>query len=258
MSYRGRKPHSALLWAGILVVLFSILMYGMAPFHLQKFAAFPGLLGLFLLALWASKCCNLRLSRVLQRILWVGFIAAVGLFLMLQSVIFAHAQDDIRGEPQVMIVLGAQVKENGPSVLLADRLHTAFAYWQEHPEITIVVTGGQGPDEPWTEASAMAAYLIELGVPESQLMLEEEAHNTHENLIYSFALLAQMGYDVTDDMLVVSNGFHLARVALLWERVAGSQENLSRLAAPCSDTPAKIQSYIREAPALVKSWIFDR
>ena len=74
----------------------------------------------------------------------------------------------------MLVILGCQVKPEGPSMLLQDRLNKALDYWKEHPDITIVVSGGQGPDEPVTEARAMADYLIQAGVPEDSLMLEEQ------------------------------------------------------------------------------------
>ena len=69
------------------------------------------------------------------------------------------AYDHIQGEPEVMVILGCQVRQDGPSVLLRDRLDEALDYLEDHPDMTVVVSGGQGPDEPTSEAQAMADYL---------------------------------------------------------------------------------------------------
>ena len=112
-----------------------------------------------------------RLLTVLFTLILMGTLA----FFILLGVVLAGSHDDIQGEPGVMVILGCQVKPEGPSMLLQDRLNKALDYWKEHPDITIVVSGGQGPDEPTTEARAMADYLIQAGVPEDSLMLEEQS-----------------------------------------------------------------------------------
>lgn len=182
-----------------------------------------------------------------------GFLA----FSALLGVVLAGSRDQIQGDPGAMIILGCQVKPWGPSILLQDRLDKALAYFEEHPDVTIVTSGAQGPDEPCTEATAMRDYLVEHGVPEGQILLEEGSTSTLENIRYSIDVLAEHGYDVTADIAVVSNGFHLARVRMIWDRVCGGTYNLSTLAAPSSHAPSRLKMYIREPLALVKSFIFD-
>lgn len=252
--YRGNKE----LWTGILILLASVLAFWIAPFSVEKFAAFPALFGVFVILLWAADRCEAVVARTLRRLLWSGFTASVIIFFAMGTMLVFGARSQIKSQPQVMIVLGAQVKTTGPSSLLVNRLDTALEYWESNQGMTIVVSGGQGPDEPWTEASAMAEYLLNGGVPREQLLLEDRSSNTYENLSFSLALLRENGYNIKDDMMVVSNGFHLTRVRMLWDRVAGEEVVLSTLAAPGTDMASLTQSYIREVPALIKSWIFDR
>ena len=167
-------------------------------------------------------------------------------------------RDAVQGDPQIMIILGCQVKPWGPSILLQDRLDKALDYLEEHPDMTIVVSGGQGPDEHITEAQAMRDYLVEQGVAAEQILQEDQSHNTFQNLTYSLELLEEAGYDVTDDIVVVSNGFHLTRVRMLWARMHGDNDELSTLAAPSSHIPSRLKMYIREPIGLVKSFILDR
>ena len=176
----------------------------------------------------------------------------------LLAAVLTGAHDQVKGDPQIMVILGCQVKPWGPSILLQDRLDTALAYLEEHPSMTVVVSGGQGPDEPESEAQCMADYLTEHGVAGEQILLEDQSHNTDQNLRYTIGLLAEKGYDTTGDILVVSNGFHLARVRMLWGRAAGGAYNLSTLAAPSSHGPSRLKMYLREPLALVKSFVLDR
>ena len=166
------------------------------------------------------------------------------------------AYDHIQGEPEVMVILGCQVRQDGPSVLLRDRLDEALDYLEDHPDMTVVVSGGQGPEEPTSEAQAMADYLTAHGVEEEKVLLEPDSHNTAQNLDYSRRLLDREGIDTSDGVLLVSNGFHLTRARMLAERAGFEQ--VSTLAAPASHLPSRLYMYVREPLALVKSFLFDR
>lgn len=193
------------------------------------------------------------LKAVLALIL-AGVLAFCGLF----GAVLWGAYDHIQGDPQIMVILGCQVKPWGPSILLQDRLDEALDYLEDHPDMTVVVSGGQGPDEHISEAQCMYDYLTEHGVDGEQILMEDRSHNTVQNLRYTVELLAAEGYDTTADILVVSNGFHLTRVRMLWSRVCGGDYGLSTLAAPSSHVPSRLKMYLREPLALVKSFIFDR
>ena len=192
--------------------------------------------------------------KALIALILVGVLA----FGALLGTVLHGSYDHVEGEPEIMVILGCQVKPWGPSVLLQDRLNKALDYLAAHPDVTVVVSGGQGPDEPTTEAQAMQDYLVERGVDQSRILQEDQSHNIIQNLRYSMALLEEKGYDIEEDIVVVSNGFHLTRVRMLWKRIHRDDDNLSTLAAPSSHVPSRFKMYIREPIALVKSFILDR
>lgn len=177
-------------------------------------------------------------------------------FAALLAWVLSGAHDDINGDPQTMILLGCQVKPWGPSTLLQDRLDKALDYLKEHPDMTVVVSGGQGPDEHISEAQCMFDYLTEHGVPEGQILREEASFNTLQNLQNSVALLNEQGYDISNGVLIVSNGFHLTRSRMLGGRVGLTC--VSTLAAPSSHAPSRWKMYLREPLALAKSLLLDR
>ena len=192
--------------------------------------------------------------KVLLGLVLAGAVTFGALF----GAVLCGSHDHIRGDPQVMVILGCQVKPWGPSVLLQDRLDKALDYLADHPDLIVVVSGGQGPDEHISEAQCMYDYLTAHGVPAENILLEDRSHNTAENLRYTVELLAEAGYDGSAGVVVVSNGFHLTRVRMLWDRVCGEEWELSTLAAPSSHLPSRLKMYIREPFALVKSFVFDR
>ncbi len=190
------------------------------------------------------------------------------LFGALEIVIAVHSRDRVMDDPrpEVMVIFGCQMRRDGPSILLKDRLDTALDYWEEHPDIRIIVTGGKGDDEHISEAQGMYDYLAAHGVDEANIYMEDKSRNTWQNVNNTFALMQQEGWDVTDDVLLVSSGFHLARIEMLWDRVRTgilrdevyNDQYISTLAAPVSHTPSAVQMFFREPLALVKSFLFDR
>lgn len=189
--------------------------------------------------------------------LLAAVLAVLLSFAVLLGVVLTGARDHIVGQPQVMVILGCKVESWGPSILLQDRLDKALDYLEDHPDLTIVVSGGQGDDEHQSEAQCMYDYLTDHGVDGGQILMEDQSHNTWENICFTQELLQAEGVD-TSEMLVVSNGFHLARVRMLWDRAWEGEYTLSTLAAPSSHIPSRLKMYIREPLALVKSYLFDR
>ena len=190
------------------------------------------------------------------------------LFGALELVIAVHSRDRVveNPPPKVMVIFGCQMRRDGPSVLLKDRLDAALAYWEAHPAIKIVVTGGKGDDEHVSEARGMYDYLTAHGVDGANIYMEDKSRNTWQNINNTFALMEREGWELTDDVLLVSSGFHLARIELLWNRARvqalrgetyGGQY-VSTLAAPVSHAPSAVQMFFREPLALVKSFLFDR
>lgn len=193
-------------------------------------------------------------------------VAGAVAFGALEVYIGLHSRDRAAGDPQIMVIFGCQMRRDGPSILLRDRLDTALAYWEEHPDMKIIVTGGKGDDEHISEAQGMYDYLTAHGVDGAQIFMEDKSRNTWQNINNTFALMEREGWSLTGDVLLVSSGFHLARIEMLWDRVRagvlrGEEYNdqyISTLAAPVSHAPSRVQMFFREPLALVKSFLFDR
>lgn len=196
-----------------------------------------------------------------QRIVLLVIVAAVACFAVLEGMVLSGARTRIAdgaGAPEVMVIFGCKVETWGPSTLLQDRLDTALGYLEDHPDMTVVVSGGQGPDEPMSEAQCMYDYLTAHGVDGENIVLEENSSNTWENIRYTLELFQDGTVEPTGKILAVSNGFHLTRIRMLWDREWEGTYTLSTLAAPSSHVPSRLKMYIREPLALVKSFVFDR
>ena len=113
-----------------------------------------------------------------------------------------------------MVVLGAKVRENGPSASLWDRIRGAYDYLQSHPDTIAIVSGGQGLDEPMTEAQAMYDELVNLGIDPQRVWVEDKATSTWENLSFSLSLIEEKTGQRPKKLGVLSSEYHLFRASL--------------------------------------------
>ena len=113
------------------------------------------------------------------------------------------------GEPDLdyVIVLGAQVYEWGPSVVLQHRLDAAYDYLQENEQTMCIVSGGQGFNEYTAEADVMASYLIDRGIDPSRIIVEDQSKNTEQNIAFCMQLIDP----ARDRVGIVTNNFHMSR-----------------------------------------------
>ncbi len=149
---------------------------------------------------------------------WLRAVALLGLALLLvltAGLSVYGGRDHVTGEEDALVVLGCGVRGDRVSVGLARRLDKARAYYDEHPDVLIVVSGGQGPQETVTEAEAMRRYLVSCGVADDRILKEDRATSTLENLQYSDALLRVLFPNGCRAALVTSS-FHVFRA----ERIA--------------------------------------
>ena len=118
-------------------------------------------------------------------------------------------------EVEYMVVLGAKVNPDGPSVSLWDRICGAYTYLEEHPDVIAIVSGGQGSDEPITEAECMYRELALLGIDPNRIWREEESTSTWENLNYTLDLIEEKTGRRPEKLGVLSSEYHLFRTSLL-------------------------------------------
>lgn len=120
-----------------------------------------------------------------------------------------------------VIVLGAQVKPEGPSVVLGYRLEAAEEYLRDNPSTVAIVSGAQGFNEPVSEADAMKTYLVARGIDGARILPENRATDTRENLAYSFEIVRELNGGTLDGARIgiVTSNFHMYRSLFLAKRL---------------------------------------
>lgn len=195
---------------------------------------------------------NKRLRIVITFMIIAFFVlfAVVEFLIIIDPVI--HSSDSA-GRVDHVIVLGCGIWPDGrPTASLALRLDKAVSYYRDNPHVYIIVSGGQGPNEPFPEALAMEEYLMKAGVPKNKIIKEEKSTSTKENFQFSRKLIDAPEGEKTKIVFITSD-FHIFRSRILARRFGF---DAYAIAAP---TPGivKLNSYLREFFAFVKSMLVD-
>jgi len=212
-----KRERTLLLAAVIFLVLEVLLRFvpGMRFSALLCLCAAAVLLVLSVLERGASRGCRAAVwgRRVLLALLAAGF----ALFAVLETMVVRGARADTTDAPVgAVIVLGAGVNGETPSLSLRTRINAAAEYLKAHPGVPAILSGGQGEGEWISEAECMRRALVRLGVDKDRLHLEERSTSTRENLRYSRALLEQLGIDPMQRIALVTSDYHLCRARLMW------------------------------------------
>ena len=144
--------------------------------------------------------------------IWVCSIG-ICIFLVILSLIISKMNVKPVKNLDYIIVLGAQVKESGPSVILRYRLDRAVSYLKENDNTLVIVSGGQGANEKATEASVMKEYLVNNGINENRIIIEDKSNTTKENLINSKKIIRD-----NKSIGIVTNNFHMYRALLIGKK----------------------------------------
>lgn len=139
-------------------------------------------------------------------------------FVVFLSYAIAYGRMSSRFKPAGIVVLGSRLIHGQVPPLLRSRLDKALnIYKQTTPKPILIPTGGQGLDESRAEALAMAEYLLTSGVPASDVLIEDKAVNTEENLRLASAMFSASGH--SGPLVAVTNNYHVLRAALLARRL---------------------------------------
>ena len=233
--------------AGLICLAYFILLLIYSGFTSAFYLVWPIMAAGFFLLGWLFKIHFWQHLPTVVRAAAV-FLCSAGLifFIGVEGMILKASVQEPPTPRDYVVVLGAHVRTSGPSRALALRLDKAYEYAAEHPNTILIVSGGQGANEPCTESSIMKQYLTEKGLPKDRVSEEDQSANTRENLIFSKAMIPD-GASVG----IVSNGFHICR-ALHLAKTLG-YEDVSGIPAG-GDLLTQPANLLREFFAVVKDF----
>ena len=197
-----------------------------------------------LAALHAQEKNRRFLPPLLTALFWFAFLC-----LFLTECFLLHASEkEPAQDASHLIILGAQVRGDTPSLSLQARIDTAAEFLLAHPEVTAICSGGQGTGENKSEAAAIRDGLLSAGISADRILLEEASTNTVENLRFCQPLLPSPDTPA----MIVTNDFHCLRAGLIAKKCGYA--NSSTLAARqfLLTTP---HYFVREFFALLKDFL---
>lgn len=196
-----------------------------------------------------------RFARVCTIVFTLALICGLILFGVTEYFIIRASFGTPETQVDYLVVLGAKVRQDGPSVSLWDRIYETVSYLNAHPDTIAIVSGGQGEDEPITEAKSMHDELVKLGISEDRIWMEHKATSTDENLRYSLDLIEEKTGRRPQTLGVLSSEYHLFRASLMAKKLG-----IEFVGVPAKTTKITqlINHAMREVAGVWHFYIFGR
>ena len=183
----------------------------------------------------------------------IGWKVALGVVVVLALYVggtffqvWQASRRDQAQEAGAIVVMGAAQYNGEPSPVYEARLSHARDLYEQGLADRIVVTGGQQEGDQFNEAQAGEMWLIDEGVPESNILLETDGRNSWESLAASARFLADDGIE---DVMIVSDPYHSKRLEEIADEVG-----LVAYVSPTPDSPvsglSELRAMVRETAAV--------
>lgn len=167
------------------------------------------------------------------------------LWVFVQIEVTARRDDAVRAD--AIIVLGTAQYQGRPSQIFRARLDHAYTLYENGIAPVVVVAGGNQPGDTYTEASAGAQYLRELGVPQEALLPVGEGDSTFSSLE---AVANELRASGLESAVLVSDPFHMYRSLRMATDLGLDAHSSPTTTSPVQDRPASHLHYtVREVVA---------
>lgn len=193
---------------------------------------------------------------------WVIALSAIILLVVLlvfgfMAAIYIQARNDEARQVDAIVVMGAAQFNGRPSEVLSARLDHALTLYQQGYAPVIIVTGGKMEGDVYTEAGTSEQYLLDRGVPQHAILMEDEGSDTWASMQGVARVVRSREIE---SVLIVSDGFHLYRSERMAEAVGLDAYSSAAPDSPIRKWSGNEFSYvIRETGAVIlqmPDWLF--
>lgn len=160
--------------------------------------------------------------------IWSGIAAVVAVyafivFLFLMTAFLCSIARPKKNKDYI-VVLGSGLIRGQVTPLLASRIRKAIVFARKQEAKTgklpvLIMSGGQGPDEPRAEAEAMMEFALDAGYDADRLLVENRSTDTAENMAFSKAIMDERSPEGYKAIYSTSN-YHVMRAGI-YARQAG-------------------------------------
>ncbi|MCY3946855.1 MAG: YdcF family protein [Anaerolineaceae bacterium] len=144
-------------------------------------------------------------------------LVLVSLAILLPALaVILYSRVDQAAPADVIVLLGAGLEPGDrPSRSMTRRLQQVAELFHRGLASQVICSGGTGAGRSRSEAAVCGDFLQQQGIPADAILLEEGSRSTEENARFSAALIEARGWQ---RVILVSDGYHLLRARLLFER----------------------------------------
>lgn len=177
---------------------------------------------------------------MLKNIIFASALLGVGVFALKEKKASAGNLTEV---PDYLLILGCRVRGEEAEDILKSRIEAAGKYLVENKDVKAICCGGIVHEDQFkSEAQAIKEGLLNMGIEENRIILEDKSTTTEENFINAKMIIeeTESGRDVK--LAFLTSEFHLMRASYIAKSVG----------VPCKCTPAKTplnkkyRAYIRE------------
>ncbi len=166
--------------------------------------------------------CRKKFTKIIYRTVNICFIL-FAIYGGIVTSLMTWAALQTPSQNATAVVLGAQVKPWGPSAVLSGRISGAENYLEQNTEADAVLSGGQGVDEPTSEAQCMYEVLTKNGIDQKRLYIEDKSTNTTENIKYSVQIIEEN--NLNPNLAISTDFYHQLRVRIIANQL-GIKQNV--------------------------------
>jgi uncharacterized SAM-binding protein YcdF (DUF218 family) len=192
-----------------------------------------------------------RIASALLALILAGWVAVI------IAVLEVGRRDEAR-QADAIVVLGAAQYEGHPSPVLRARLDHALALWRRSLAPTVIVTGGTGVGDTTSEAAVGRRYMMQRGVPDSAIVMEDRGLTTSQSLNAVSAIMHDRPSRSVISVIMVSDPFHMLRLALLARRLGMTPYTSPTRTSPISTSPAQWKYVLAESVKVPLAFLLER
>lgn len=136
-------------------------------------------------------------------ILYSGFVNEY-ILLSTESTIISNIQDLTDKQIDCILVLGAGVEQDKPSLMLEDRLKKSIELYNNNISDKILMSGDHGRED-YDEVNVMKSYVLKEGIPSKSVFMDHAGFSTYESIYRAKAIFS------AKKIVIVSQKYHLPR-----------------------------------------------
>lgn len=128
----------------------------------------------------------------------------------------AAKNGNLSAEPDYLLILGCRVIVDKPDEMLTLRANAAADFLLGHKNTVAVCCGGiVHENQTKSEAQAIKDILLERGVEEGRILLEDKSQTTFENFINAKKIIDSRSGEEKPKIAFLSSEFHLMRAGVI-------------------------------------------